>query len=451
MSAASESSIYEEITIESNDQKRTIDLKKGTVSIDYYEDIFSPTVTAKIRVVNTGDTVSPGDSDGNPDGPRQSIYNGLPLRGGERIALKIRDQGRDGEGKTKKGIDFSSTVKKYLYVSSITDVFSETERESFTLNLVSREAITNETTRVVKKYPTDLSIEQSVNKILKDVLKTDPIKNPEKAINRYGFIGNMRKPFSVLVWLASKAVPEVSKNATAGFLFYQTQDGFQFRSVDKLISQKSKATYTYTQVNQNNITENTDFNILKYSTDKNQNLIEKLRLGTYASARMYFDPLTFKFYGKDFLLSDYQKGIENLGGKQVELPKLSDSSNKTLGEVPTRILCSVLDVGTLDADVSKKYNAVPADYQAQAIMRYNILFTQTVNMIVPCNTDLKAGDIITCEFPKISREDKDEFDPDQSGLYMIKELCHHFEPNRSYTSMMLVRDTYGRHKSKKSN
>ena len=31
---------YDEIFIESNDQKRTVDIRKGVVSIDYYEDIF---------------------------------------------------------------------------------------------------------------------------------------------------------------------------------------------------------------------------------------------------------------------------------------------------------------------------------------------------------------------------------------------------------------------------
>ena len=88
--SASQSSIYQILTLESNNKQRTVDLKLGTVSVDYYEDIFSPTITAKIRVVNTGDSIAPKD---NPDGPKQSIYHGLPLRGGERVTLKIKDQG----------------------------------------------------------------------------------------------------------------------------------------------------------------------------------------------------------------------------------------------------------------------------------------------------------------------------------------------------------------------
>jgi hypothetical protein len=447
--SAAKPSLYEILTIESNDKERTADLRLGTVSVDYYEDIFSPTITAKIRVINTGDSIAPKD---DPIGPRQSIYHGLPLRGGERVTLKIKDQ-----GETKTGLDFSINPSDYLYVSSITDVISETQRESFTLHLVSREAITNETSRVIKKYPVSLSINDSVKKILEDVLKTNKFSDTtiEKSQNPYGFIGNLRKPFTVLVWLASKAVPVSSGDATAGFVFYQTKDGFNFRSIQNLIDdgvKKAKENqvpvYVYTEVNESQIetnTRNNDFQIITYTTDRNQNLIEKLRLGTYASQRMFFNPLTFNFTTPEqglFQYSNYGDKVGNLGDP-INLPPLSETSEKTLGQTPTRILSSVLDIGTMEKDVSTDENADPSKYQAQAIMRYNVLFTQTVSMTVPCNTNLRAGDTIKCFFPKISRGDSSEFDPDQSGLYMIKELCHHFETDGSFTSMLLIRDTFG--------
>ena len=160
--SASEASSFEELVIQSNDQKRTANLTAGVVSIDYYEDILSPTVTAKIRVINTGDSIS---KEGSKE--KQSIYNGLPLRGGERLSMKILDQGKTGNGKEKKGLDFSNP-EKYLFVSSITQVLQEEKRESFLLNLVSREAITNETTRVYKRYKGRIS--DTVRKILTDPL-----------------------------------------------------------------------------------------------------------------------------------------------------------------------------------------------------------------------------------------------------------------------------------------
>ena len=54
----------------------------------------------------------------------------------------------------------------------------------------------------------------------------------ENTRGSYDFVGNLRKPFSTLISLASKSVPDVSKNATAGFVFFQNQYGFKFASID---------------------------------------------------------------------------------------------------------------------------------------------------------------------------------------------------------------------------
>jgi len=435
-------SLYEELVLESNDQKRTIDIKNGTIALEYFEDIFSPTITARVKVVNTGETIT---SFKDQDGERQSIYNGLPLRGGERLSMKVA-----GNISGRESLDFSNNPKKYLYVSSITDVISEAQQESFTLNLVSREAITNETSRVSRRYSTSSKISESVRKILTDVLKTDSIGKIDETSNKYGFIGNMRKPFTTLIWLASKGVPVVSGDATAGFVFYQTRDGFQFRAIDNLISQKPKATYVYSPTtvsyNENNEKVNNQFKILNYNTEKNQNLIEKLRLGTYASQRIFFNPLDFTFTDPRkglFQLNNYANKTKNLGGSDLRLPKISEGSNLSLGDAPSRIITAILDIGTVEKEVSKSENADPSLYQSQSLMRYNILFTQTLNVMVPGNIDLRAGDVIECLFPAVSQTDKREHDSETSGLYMIKELCHHFNVNNSYTSMKLLRDTFG--------
>lgn len=439
---AARKSIYDTLVIESNDQKQRIDLTGSVIGFEYYEDIFSPIVTAKLKIVNTGNSAST-----EKDTSKQSLYNGLPLRGGERLALRIKPN-----TKTNIALDFASTVENYFYVSSITDVISETQKESFTLHLVPREAITNETVRVTRKYPTALSIDGSVEKILKEVLRTKKIGKIDKTSNKYGFIGNMRKPFTILTWLASKSVPTASKDGTAGFLFYQTKEGFNFRSIDEMNKQSSKATYVYSEAVQSyaedNQKVNNDFKILNYFIDRNQNLIEKLRLGTYASYRMFFNPLDFKFSNPEegvFKQSDYVKSTENLGDR-LKLPKVSDGSDKTLGDIPSRMITQILDIGTLEQDVSTSANSDPQKYQSQSLMRYNSLFTQQLNLIVPLNTNLNAGNVIECNFPKISSSDKKEFDQETSGLYMIKELCHHFDTESSYTSMKLLRDTFGQKK-----
>ena len=430
-----ERSVFEEVTIESNDQSKDINLIAGVMGLEYYENIFSPNITAKMLVVNTGDSIK------GEDGKMQSVYNGLPLRGGERVAIKIK-----ANAETNAGLDFSETYKDYLHVSAITNVLVQEQTETFVLNLVARESISNETIRVPIKFSTASTIDVSVEKILKDYLKTEKALDIDKTKNSYGFIGNMRKPFNILTWLASKSVPE---KGNAGFLFFQTQDGFHFKSIDKLIDQEPKETYTYTERKESEIESSNDFEIISYATDKNQNLLEKLRLGTYSSFVATFDPSTSRFnlpQEATFTLDKFMKDAKNLGQEMKiseQLPKISDDSSQTLGNVPSRLMTMVLDRGTIDKGVSNKLNADPLQYQAQSIMRYNMLFTQELSMKIPLNTNLRAGDVIECLFPKVTSVEGKGYDEQQSGSYLIKSLCHRFTKEDSETDLILVRDTYG--------
>ena len=433
--AAVDKSLYEKFTIESVDQSKTADIAAGVVNFRYYEDVYSPMLTATVVVANTGNVIE-GD-----DGKIQSLYNGFPLRGGERIQIKIAGNSDDNEG-----LELND-----LYVGSITNVMIESGREIFTLNLVSREAITNETVRVGKKFPVAQKISDSVKDICENYLSTDKLYDIDETMNPYGFYGNMRKPFTILTMLASKSVPgNVSgKDATAGYFFFETQQGFRFKSIDSLIRTEpfaEKYVYSPGVVDSNDATK--DFKILEFSTSKNQNLLENLERGAFCSHRKYLNPLTFEYTPRSqtvFKLEDYSGNIENLGADiDVVLPSLSSSDSRTLASVPSRYVTGILDIGITDKSVSELGNADPARIHSQAMMRYNTLFTQILTMTIPLNTNLKAGDILECEFPRIDQEKRKEPDPEQSGLYLIKKLTHYFDATGSYTKLQLARDTTGR-------
>ena len=420
---------YEEFLLRSADGSNTVDLKGKTVMFEYFENIFSPVITAKALVQSTGDAIE------GPEGKLQSIYNGLPLRGGEQLSFKIA-----GNSETNPGLDFSDEPEKYLHVESITNVISETSKETFVLNLCSRENITNETSRVGRKFSSS-PVSDSVEKILKEYLKTNKNLKIDKTQNKYGFIGNMRKPFTIITWLASKSVSAKSKNeddSTAGFVFFETKDGFNYRSVDDLVSEKpSEYEYFFSEVVKS-VKTNNDFNILQYSTDRNQDLIGNLRKGAFCSHRMFMNPMTFEYTPYDkglFTYNDYAGKFTALGEKP-QIPEELKSS-------PSRNITAVLDMGTLEVGVSTALNADPGLVQSQTMMRYNLINTQVVTMLIPSNTNLKAGDVIKVEVPKVDREKRSDIDQQQSGLYMIKALCHHFDTQNSYTSLELIRDTFG--------
>ena len=443
--AAINKSIYEKFIIESADGSRNVDISAGVIAFTYFENIFSPSITARAIVVNTGNTIK------GKDGRMQTVFNGLPIRGGERLLIKIA-----GNSNINKGLDFSDRPSRYFHVGSVTNVLIDEGTETFTLNLVSRETITNETVRVGKKFPTSQKISDSVKNILKDYIKTDKNIEVDPTQNPYGFIGNMKKPFSIITWLASKSVPGKgsSKDSSAGFLFYETKEGFNFRSIDNLIDEKPfRKNYIFTPGVVNSEDKNRDFKILRYAINRNQDLIAKLERGAFSSQRYYINPVSFKPSISVFKSSDYLKksGMSKLGSKQIDLPRVDDKSDKTLGELPTRIFVSMLDIGTVEEEATEegwntpsKRNADPEKINAQSMMRYNQLFTQVLEITIPLNSSLSAGNIIRCEFPQTSDTKRKEPDPETSGLYMIKELAHYFDGKGSYSKLKLVRDSFGR-------
>ena len=454
--SAINSSIYEDIEISAETttgKGDTLDLRLGVVKFNYFEDLFSPTITAEILVASAGNaTNAAGDV-------LETVYSGLPIRGGERVKINIAPN-----TKTNKPLKFD-TPDTYLYVSNVSRQFSDGAKELFTLDLVSREAITNETSRLPEKYYDSVPISDTVKKIIETKLSsTIDDENLDRTKNNYPFIGNLKTPFHTLVWLASKSIPE---KGLPGYFFYQTKDGFNFRSIESLIEGKNNPKFTYFErkfTQSSRIIDTLDDTIISYNVSQNNDLLTKLMLGQFSSHIMEFDPVTGYFtteqQGK-FTLDDSTnqkiifpelkksdsivntKDVETLGATP-EIPVLLNDDDQNLGSLPSRMITMVADRGALQRDpsVERNGNVQPTQWQRQALMRYQVLFTQIVNMLVPLNTNLVVGDIINIKFLNANMESK-EHDRRQSGNYMIKSLCHNYDANQSITSLTLVRDSFG--------
>ena len=64
------------------------------------------------------------------------------------------------------------------------------------------------------------------------------------------------------------------------------------------------------------------------------------------------------------------------------------------------------------------------------------------------NIKIKAGDLINCVFPELKDGQSSELDAKASGNYLVVRLNHHIQGNASFTSLNLVRDSYGYSKVK---
>lgn len=424
MANASKSSIYEEITLDKNGTR--VALEGRTVDFKYYESIFSPQITASLTYIDTGDAIQAGTSVDTQE-RYGTIRNSLPITGKENLEFKIK--GLLGT------LDFTSNP---LIVSEAPSLAQEFNREVVTLKLVSNYSTVNENKNVYKKYYN--SISNTVNALLQNELgvPSNRINEVETTQNSYAFPGNGRRPFDVIISLCPKSIPT---EGASGYMFWETRDGYNFKSIDSMISADSVQTYSYFNVSKAGFDSNdNNFRILERPTViKNQNILDALRSGVYKTKNIFFNPYSLKYEEEYVSLSDIE--IQNLGGQSYNVPSEFESG----AGIFTRTNLSIKNPGNMEVGISTAVNNDPKNYQAISIMRYNILFSQLVDIIVPCNPNLRAGNVINCEFEKITVSNKNEGSIDQltSGKYLIVQLCHSFDPKRSFTSLRLCRDTYG--------
>lgn len=438
----------EEFVIESHDGKSSTDVTQCVASIKYYEDLFSPSIFISVVLVNTQGILSNLISS-------DKFKTGI--RGGERVRLKVKQPAFP-----KDSIILDETKNTYyIYKTSLST--TEYTREVLMVDLCPAEVFTNETSRVVKKYKGNIG--GSVRSILKDVLKIDSNKIPEgnieSTVNDYMFYGNTKRPFTVITWLCPKSIPgnrskpssSSAEKGTAGFLFYQNKNGYHFKSMDSLLSglkldttnKRNIQTYYYgtppnsaSGIQNRLITDTPTF-------EKNVNVMENLRIGMYASKNYFFDVNAKKFNEYNYNLKESYKLMSHASRLNVP-PQVPMGLDKN----PSRVMVRILD--NFNADPANIKDTTPAInnedktylYQAASLARYNLAFSQSLNITIPLNLSLTVGDVIDLQFPKITTSsERGTKDDVKSGHYLIKEVAHLFENNQGYTGLKLIRDSYG--------
>ena len=471
----------------------SIDLTGSITQFYFYESVLSNYVSATVEIVDSGYISINGELRASPGGilgnlPKKNKKRRVPsIVGGNRVDFDIIDNNYNNR---RDGALSNLSMLEGMYVSRIRDISTSTMRNNFAIDLVAKEALNNELTRVTKRY--DGKISDSVEKILKEVMgvREDLIEVEETALE-YNFIGNDSKPFNVCTKLANKSVPLPINTPTstigrkAGYIFFQTRLGMHFvslanrhvgedvepnksKKVENIIRTKEAQKYKFpvkffVSTSASTIDEeNGDDLILSYTIDSTTDVQKDLALGSYSNRSLFFD-----FYSMDYKVRDYNIEDDMLSSfpqeKRSEIKNFYEEYNpefrslpvKGLRQSPSRLMTHILNVGTLPKGVNSdaelmEWKSNPSDptYDAtksmvQSIMQYNNLFREKVNIVVAGDFSMVAGNIIHCSFEAVGAGGADigndpEEDKNLTGYYIIANVCHRVTSGDTLTSMDLV-------------
>ena len=392
--------------------------------IKYFENVVDPSIHVEITFADTFGSLDK-----------------FRIRSGSTVRLVVSHPSQEGE------------LTLTLTISNIVGHTKDQKREIYTFVCETIGTFSNHTTRVIKRYDGQISnsVKDILTKVLaipEDQIEVDPCKN------KMTFYGNYRRPFKVISNLCPKTIPpdvdgDDANSGSAGYLFYQTQDKYHFKSIDKLFDSEQtppvKEIYKMTPFKDGLDLENNFMLASEPNFKENHDLIKKLRTGAFSTSNWYFDVVTRKFtFPNNY---KYENALERDHLKTANEDALPPED---FIKPTTRFILGTLDSATTEKNADGKGNdedkQTQALHQAQASARYSAMFSQVLEFTIPMNLSLRVGQIMNLEFPFINTDKNTTKRSPHSGKYMISRLSHEFGNSEGdYTGISCVRDSFTIH------
>ena len=430
MSAAGPSN-YTFFQIKNTKTGQEVHIMGKILNFNYYESIYSSTVSGSIALEDVGGAV-----EDEKTGVLATIKDGMKITGFEEVAFHVFNESGN--------LNF----RNYPLIVTGYPSVDESNRQTVLLNLVSKTEIESSKKPLSRNYP-EAPISDTILKILKDELKISKDKlDIETTKNQDKIKGKNQPPLDVVTKMCRKSIP--AKHEDPGYFFFETQDGFNFKSIDGLIDEgiksfsnedysKEHTFYYFASLAANLDNDNNNYKVLRTPlVRKDEDQLRALRTGMY----------NVRIITRNRLTGEYKEEIKNL----LSSTNLGEKQEKPVtNEVYCKSYTFELSPGQDDPGVSDVILNNPADYVPQANMRYSLLHSQMVDILIPCNLNLKAGEVIKLYLENITQGNKNDqiYNNLRSGYYMICHLCHSFSQTNSYTSLTLLRDTRELYRSDK--
>ncbi len=419
---------------------QTIKLKNLVTELSFFEDIYSFSVSGYVIL---------RDAIG--------LIENLSLDGNEFIQIAY--------GKTKTQRDENKNIRKYrVYKVGDRRPVGNFNSEFFTIFFCSEALMLSEQIKIRKSYPkrqiaTVKGTQQGiVNDILYNQLKVpnSRIVRIEESYGVYDFVIPTLKPFEAISWLSTYARPKDTQIG-ADMLFFETNDGYYFRSLQSMYRDAPYRTYKFQPKNVEPNTDAGEFEngivtVLDVQFLKTFDVLNETSSGTYANKLITIDPLTKSYrvtnysYEKDYL---YNNG-KNKPATLNENPPLGTGKNR-LGTPQTAAYDSTVKVAFSNASqgfapfIRDNEGSVAQDIFAETYIPYRTAQISLANytvlkILIPGDSAITAGRTVNLNIYSLGTDENGlrKLDNYFSGKYLVTAVRHIMQSSGAYQTILEI-------------
>lgn len=411
----------ERVTITSLISNKTFNVANQLLTIQIFEDMFSPFITGSLIFQESLDFAS-----------------NFPFVGEEVIDLKLFTPTLD-KAKPKEGV-----IEGRFYIYKMADREEIAERSTvYQLHFISIEAIADINTKISKGY------KGKISSIVEDIIKgdfglqTDKPVNIETTSNKTRYISNFWSPVKNINFCADRAL---NQKEAPTYIFFENRDGFNFVSLDKLNEQNVSQEFVYNNSSDpikegggsNRNLEQDYKRITEFHVPVTHDYMDKVTSGAYGSQMLFMDLSTKKYYNLKYsMFNDWGKD-----GKEKRLNEFPVASNKIYTTYRSTMFKDNIETG-----VFTDYGDVSTARVIQArVARLKQAESFKIQIVVSGRTDYTVGKVVDVKMYKsepIKNSDSDEdiLDNITSGKYLISSINHVVDREKHECHMELVKDS----------
>jgi hypothetical protein len=374
--------LVQSLTLSSD--RGTLDLSKSFVSASIYESIFTPGIVGDIVVLDTDDQLGQ-----------------LEISGDETIEMSFQAPG--GE------------LAEYTFALHMLDDVRQTsgqKSKTYTLKIVSEEALHSKTNYIQKSYNTQIS--GIVQDIFQNYMMSEKNIDVEETKGSQKIVIGHHNPYKAVDMIRRRAVS--NENNSSAFVFFETRMGgeqtFKFCTIEKLFQGEIVKEFQQSDAINSSIMNKNDNNILAYEVPKQLSTTERISIGGKTRVSS-FDFRTHSYKTKDVDTDETQYKTGGTGSYNSSAFKSKYWNPK----IPTQ---AYIPIDTSQRAVTSIKERTP-DLQAFI----STLLQNAMKIRVYGDANLKAGDMVTALIPnKVSTTDNVDTDPLLSGDFLVSRIHH---------------------------
>lgn len=349
---------------------RSIDVSAIMGELSIYEDMFSNTMSGHVYLEDALD-----------------LINNMPIIGQELFMLELQTP------------SFKRTIKKRFYIYKLEHRTIGPRVQQYILQFCSSELITSVNTKVSRAFSGKIS-DTVIKLVAKSPYGDDRNISSDQQLfyeptkNSLDFIAPYWSPLQTINWLCEKSIND---RGVANYLFYESNQGFEFYSLDRLLSNGVVAKYTYGDTNSKTVSPEEDFEkmfsvVESVETDVSFDYLRNVSAGMYGSVLYTYDT-THKTITRNLYdyFSEFNKA-KHLENNPVNTTGLIYKKQASIHHVLKNNYLYGANKPIIYSEFYQQRNSLLAQIQA---FRFNIE--------VFGRTDIKVGDII--DFKMIAKKE----------------------------------------------